>query len=199
MRRRDYGFTILELMVAMSISLFVTGIAMFAFNRLERYRSIQDKQLRYAEEAQAFFSTLERELGAVYAYGGDQGYVPFEVIPAAPPYSVQLAFTAAVDGLTADHAKIKYYVVRGHINKLIKDGLYRVVASPGYATPVEERCLFAPDVVSLEIRTDPSPVSAGTIPAQVLAVIKLPDPNEPDNRAADKVWSHWVRILNVAP
>jgi prepilin-type N-terminal cleavage/methylation domain-containing protein len=199
MNHRDHGFTIIEIMVAITISLLVTGVAMYAFNRLEHYRSIHDKQLRYAEEAQAFFSMLERELSAVYVYGGDRGYTPFEIVPLASPYGAQLAFTASVDGLSADHAKLKYYVVRGHSNPLIKNGLYRIATSPGYATPPEEQCLFAPDVVSLDIRTEPSPVPAGTIPTQVLAIIKLPDPNEPDNRSADKTWSHWIRVENATP
>ena len=167
---------------------------------IRHYRSIQDKNLRYAEEAEAFFAMLERELSAVYVYGGDQsGYTPFNVVAATSPYSIQLEFTAAVDGLSADHAELKYYVVRGHSNPLIKNGLYRIVTSSGYATPPEEQCLFAPDVVSLDIRTEPSSVPSGTIPAQVLVIIKLPDPNEPDNRSADKTWSHWIRVENAAP
>jgi len=181
--KRAGGFTILEIMVAMTISVAITGVALYAFNRLEHYRRIQDRRIRYAGQAEAFFSIAGRELSAVYAYGGEESFKTFEADASG------VTFTTAIDGGEADHAQVRYYME--------DDGLHRAVKRPG--ADDEETFLFAPDVRSIEVKTKPSPLPGGSIPEHVLVEITLPAAAEPDNPDADVTWSHYVRIENAAP
>ncbi|MBN1808689.1 MAG: type II secretion system protein [Planctomycetes bacterium] len=197
MKKNNTGFTVLEILVAIGISIIVTGAAMYAFSRLEHYRHVQERRLRYTEQAQSFFSLLQREMGGAYQTA-DSAWTVFGVTsPGGPVAGDELVITCALDSpAEADYAQVKYYVVMNAAPR--RNGLYRMVETPGEAPPAEDACLFAPDVRSLDVRTDPDPVPGGSLPERLLAIIELPDPRDPRSATSVK-WSQYIKVQNEEP
>jgi type II secretory pathway component PulJ len=191
--RHADGFTMIEMLVAITMTIIIAGSAMYTFTLLERHRRVQERRTRHAAEAQAFFSLLARELGGLYRYGGENGYKTFEVADPDPydSFGSRLTFTTAIEPLPgADHAQVTYYVDAS--------GLHREIVSPGY-TPPGGSTVFAPDVRRLDVVTDPDPVPAGALPKRLLVTIALPHHDQWQEASMNVTWSHFFKVENNAP
>lgn len=191
--RRETGFTMIEMLVAITMTIIIAGSAMYMFTMLERHRRVQERRARHAGEAQAFFSMLEREISAMYRYGGANGYKTFEAtVPGGGVIGSRLTFTTAVEPLPgADHAQVTYYVDAA--------GLHREIMSPGYSAPQGGSTVFAPDVRRLDVVTDPNPVPANTLPKRLLVTITLPHHDQWQEAMMNVTWSHFFKVENDAP
>lgn len=67
LRRRPAGFTILEMIIAATISLMIFGIGFYTITASQRVQSETTRSLRHAENARMFFEMLERDLQGAYA------------------------------------------------------------------------------------------------------------------------------------
>lgn len=64
--RRPAGFTILEMIIAATISLMIFGIGFYTITASQRVQSQTTHSLRQAENARLFFETVERDLRDAY-------------------------------------------------------------------------------------------------------------------------------------
>jgi prepilin-type N-terminal cleavage/methylation domain-containing protein len=200
--KRD-GFTLLEVLVAVAISLIVTGAAVVMFSETEKFRRQAEKRMRYMAQWQSFQALFEREMRGLFDYrGGD--LTVFEIVDNPPPQPDRITFVAAVDNMLdeapkdsagdADFIEVTYYM------SAVKGGLCRKVRAPGQALVTDDdKWLAFPDVRAFGVSTEPDPLPSGELPSSVTVMLYFADPLDPLNPAVNQIWSTTFYVTTKAP
>lgn len=192
---RAGGFTLVEVLVAVTVSLMVTGAAVYMFSETEKYRRQAERRMRFMAQWQSFQALFEREMRGLYEYqGGDLLVFNWS--------GSRLAFTTALENMVdevgtpdgkgdADFVEVTYYMSAG------KGGLCRKVRAPGQAAvPDDDKWIAFPDVRSFSMAAAWPGAPGVGLPITVTATLFFADPRNPE---LTQTWSATFYVSTEAP
>ncbi len=183
MSTKRRGFTLVEIMVAITISAALFGICVAVYVNVSKFKRRSEKLLFLHETARGINNRLGRDLEGLYV-AGDTNLIDYwkpEDTEGSGDSKVfhKLTFLTATENPgKVDYCTVAYYVENGKLYREVSDimGGGPPDDPPGPTWP--DKGLLAEGVEEIEFSTIPNPdgLSAGKLPATVTVTLKLADP-----------------------
>ena len=181
MSAKRRGFTLVEIMVAITISAALFGICVAIYINVSKFKSRSEKLLFLHETARGINNRLGRDLEGLHvADTDDDGDTELADYWKLEPGAMggagdRLTFLAAVENPgKVDYCPVAYYVQNGKLYREISDTMGGV--APGGGWPAKADCVLANGIERLSVVTNPATPAAGKLPATVTVTVKLADP-----------------------
>jgi prepilin-type N-terminal cleavage/methylation domain-containing protein len=158
------GFSLVEMLVAVAISLVLFGICVAAFIKVTRYKRRSEQVLFLSEKARAIFSKMERDISGLHVISDSAVAAYFKI------NSNRLYMCCALENsLDRDYCMIAYGVSAGHLRRdeyLVGDPEPSIDLWP----------IFARDAESISFSSVPVSPVAGELPGKISISLRLKDP-----------------------
>jgi prepilin-type N-terminal cleavage/methylation domain-containing protein len=196
------GFTLLEVLVAVTVSAILFGLCVAAYVQAGRYKSRSETLLELGVTARGVFDRLAADLEGLHAADSDSA--PNGTPEVADYWELETgAMGAAGDRLTfraatenpgdLDYCTVRYYVENGTLYRELSN-----LKGGGGSYPLKAECVLAEGVQAVVFGTSPgefalaSPPSAldGRLPGLLTVTLQLVDPR---GRPAFRVYSCTLR------
>jgi type II secretory pathway component PulJ len=167
-RPSDGGFTIVELLVAVLLTVVLLGITVQVFIKARHYKARSERNVELSATARAVGQLVRRDLAGCYLYQSAADAFDLDTSPGDPDIDGhELTLWTATANLGASElAEVVYYAKNGRLYRVVN--AYRFNESASYA---DADFALAAEVSGLEFYPDP----AGGWPRRVRVVLRLDD------------------------
>ena len=163
--KRRAGFTLLEILVAISIATILFGICITIYVKVNAYKRRSEQLLFVSEEARGILTRIARDIEGLYVSNAAPANC-FNVPGDATASNKLMLVTAAENDGKADYCKVEYYVDGGH---LCRD--WREPQPDGSWPAAPNATVLAENVDSLTVSAEPGSL----LPKRVTVTVQMTD------------------------
>jgi prepilin-type N-terminal cleavage/methylation domain-containing protein len=165
------GFTLVEIMVAITVATILFGICTAIFVKVSQYKARSEKLLFMAEEANGALSRIARDLQGLHVADATlNNYWHLEPAAMGTGGDRLTMVSATENAGQADYCTVQYYVANGNLYRLLSGGI------PNGAWPVEADSILVQGADNITFSTEPAGTSAGKVPARITVSLQMSDP-----------------------
>jgi prepilin-type N-terminal cleavage/methylation domain-containing protein len=176
---RRQGFTLVEVLVAVSIAVVLCGLCIAIYVKVNAMKSRSEKLLFLTEEANNALGRIARDLEGLYVGGSTlAGYWKAEE-PDGALFHKLTVLTATENAGKADYCTVSYYV---RLDPDKKKRLYRRVSAdlggvaPDAPLVWPDEAVLVEDADSITFSALPAAPADGKVPQSVTVTLQLSDP-----------------------
>jgi len=168
---RRSGFTLVEVLVAVSIAVVLCGLCIAIYVKVNAMKSRSEKLLFLTEEANNALGRIARDVEGLYVGDVTQAnYWKLEsgVMGPSGTWGDRLTLLAATENAgKADYCTVRYYVENGRLYRELSGGV-----QPDAGWPTKDNSVLAEGVEKLTFTA----TGAGKVPQSVTVTLQLSDP-----------------------
>jgi len=168
------GFTLLEVLVAITVATLLFGICIAIYVSVSRYKSRSEGLLFLHETARGVFARMGRDLGGLHVADSDRDG-DTDATDYWEPAAGRLTFLTATENPgKLDYCTVGYYLEGGRLYRELSDA--KGGSAPTGGWPSKADSVVAEGVQEFTVSTVPAAPAAGRLPASVTVTLKMSDP-----------------------